>query len=387
MSNPREAVIVSTARTPIGRAFKGSLVDARPDELGAFALARALAEVPELNPAHIDDVILGTANPAGEQGLNLGRLVALLAELPETVTGTTVSRGCASSLDAVRWAAQGIAAGEGDVYVAMGVESVSRVPGSHFSEKDMNPRFAEPGMPDAYITMGETAENVAERYGISRERMDEYAKLSQDRAVAAVASGFFSREISAYTLPDGTVVDADDCPRPGTTIEKLSSLPTPFREDGRVTAGNSCPLNDGGAAVVVMSRQRADELGVTPLARIVSSAVTGLDPAYMGVGPIEAVRAALKRAGMTIGDIDVVELNEAFASQVLAVADETGISIEDQLNPHGGGIALGHPFGMTGARIMTTLINDLRSLDRTFGLETMCIGGGQGMAMIIERLA
>lgn len=359
MSNSRDAVIVSAARTPIGRAFKGSLVEARPDELGAFALTRALEKIPQLDPGRIDDVILGTANPAGEQGLNLGRLVALLAQLPETVTGTTVSRGCASSLDAIRWAAQGIGSGEGDVYAALGVESVSRVPGSHFSEKDMNPRFDEPGMPDAYITMGETAENVADRYGISRARMDEYAKLSQDRAVAAAEAGFFAREISPYTLPGGSVVDTDDCPRPGTSLEKLASLPTPFREDGRVTAGNSCPLNDGGAAVIVMSRQRADELGITPLARIVSSAVTGLDPAYMGVGPIEAVRKALERASLTIGDIDVVELNEAFASQVLAVADETGISIENQLNPHGGGIALGHPFGMTGARIMNTLLNDL----------------------------
>lgn len=387
MAAPREAVIVAAARTPIGRAFKGTLRDERPDDLGAFAVQQALAQVPNIPVDQIDDVLMGTANPAGEQGLNVGRLIAMLAGLPATVTGTTVSRGCASSLDAIRMASHSILAGEGDLFVAGGIESVSRVPGSHFADEDMNPRFAATGMPDAYITMGETAENVASRHGISRQRMDEFAALSQDRAVRARASGFFDREISPYTLVDGTVMTQDDCPREGTTAEKLATLPTPFRPDGRVTAGNSCPLNDGGAAVIVTSRQKAEEWGVQPLARILGSAVTGLDPAYMGVGPIEAIRKVLARTGLTISDIDVVELNEAFASQVLAVADEVKISIEDQLNPHGGAIALGHPFGMTGARIMTTLLNDLQTLDRSIGLETMCVGGGQGMAMIVERLA
>jgi len=385
-----EAVIVSTARTPIGRAFKGSLVDARPDDMAGFAIAEALKKVPAVEPGDVVDVILGAANGAGEQSMNVARNAALLAGLPDTVPGTTVNRFCASSLQSIRMAFHAIKAGEGDTYVAAGVESVSRTGGRGFQKEDMNPRFlpGNDGFINAvYIPMGMTAENVAEQFGISRERQDEFAKLSQDRAVEAQKNGFFDREISPYTLPNGNVVSQDDGPRPGTTIEKLASLQPAFKEGGSVTAGNACPLNDGAAAVVVMSDEKAKALGIQPLARIVASSVSGLAPEIMGVGPIEAVKKVLAQAGMTIGDIDVVELNEAFASQVLAVCDNTGISVEDQLNPHGGAIALGHPFGQTGARIMTTLINDLQTLDKTYGLETMCVGGGQGMAMIVERLS
>jgi len=385
-----EAVIVSTARTPIGRAFKGSLVDARPDDMAGFAIKSALDKVPGLDPADVVDVILGAANGAGEQSMNVARNAALLAGLPDTVPGTTVNRFCASSLQSIRMAFHAIKAGEGDTYVAAGVESVSRTGGRGFQKEDMNPRFI-PGNDDfinaVYIPMGMTAENVADQYGITRERQDEFAKLSQDRAVEAQKNGFFEREISPYTLPNGNVVSQDDGPRPGTTIEKLASLQPAFKVGGSVTAGNACPLNDGAAAVVVMSDEKAKALGLTPLARIVASSVSGLAPEIMGVGPIEAVKKVLAQAGMKIEDIDVVELNEAFASQVLAVCDNTGISVEDQLNPHGGAIALGHPFGQTGARIMTTLINDLQTLDKTYGLETMCVGGGQGMAMIVERLS
>ena len=387
MAPNREAVIVATARTPIGRAYKGSLRTARPDDLAGFAIAAALAKVPAVTPDQIGDVIVGTANPAGEQGLNIGRLAALLAGLPDIVTGVTVSRGCASSLDAIRIAANAIVAGEGDVYVAGGVESVSRTPSAHIDDAEMNPLFGHDPLPDAYITMGQTAENVALQYDISRARMDEYAKLSQDRAVAARDRGFFAREISPYELPDGTVLERDDCPRENVDLAVLAGLPTPFRPDGRVTAGNSCPLNDGAAAVVVRSAQRAADLGIQPLARILGAAVTGLAPEIMGVGPIEAVRRVLERTGLTIADVDVLELNEAFAAQVLAVADTLKISVEEQLNPHGGGIALGHPFGMTGARIMTTLLNGLAATGGTIGVETMCVGGGQGMAMAVERLA
>ncbi len=385
-----EAVIVSTARTPIGRAFKGVLTAGRPDDMAGFAIAEALAKVPGLDPSEIVDVIVGAAMQHGEQSMNIGRNAAALAGLPDSVPGTSVNRFCASSLQSIRMAFHAIKAGEGDVFVAGGVESVSRASGKGFDREDMNPRFVDKTRPDylneMYIPMGFTAENVADKYGISRERMDEFAKLSQDRATQAQADGFFDWEISPYTLPDGTVVSRDECPRAGTTIEKLAQLQPAFRPDGRVTAGNACPLNDGAAAVVVMSDTRAKELGLKPLARIIASAVSGLAPEIMGVGPIEAVRKALAQANMKISDIDVVELNEAFAAQVLPVCDELGISIEDQLNPHGGAIALGHPFGMTGARIMGTLINDLRTLDKTYGVETMCIGGGQGMAMIIERL-
>ncbi len=386
-----EAVIVATARTPIGRAFKGSLVDYRADDMAGFIVQKLMEKVPAVDPADVVDVIIGAANHAGEQGMNVARNIALLAGLPDTVPGTTVNRFCASSLQSIRMAFHAIKAGEGDTYVAGGVESVSRTGGKGFGREDVNPRFVDRSRPDyindVYIPMGMTAENVAEKYDVSRERMDEFAKLSQDRAVAAQESGFFAREITPVTLPDGTVVEKDDGPRPGTTLEKLAELKPAFKEDGKVTAGNACPLNDGAAAVLVMSEDKAKALGLTPLARIIASSVSGLAPEIMGVGPIEAVRKVLAQANMQIGDIDVVELNEAFAAQVLPVCDELKISIEDQLNPHGGAIALGHPFGMTGARIMTTLINDLQTLDATIGLETMCVGGGQGMAMIVERLS
>jgi acetyl-CoA C-acetyltransferase len=385
-----EAVIVATARTPIGRAFKGSLKDVRIDDLGGFIVKTLMEKAGAVDPASIDDVIIGAANHAGEQSMNVGRNIAMLAGLPDSVPGTTVNRFCASSLQAIRMAFHAIKAGEGEVYVAGGVESVTRTGGKGFEKEDMNPRFVDEDRSDfinkMYIPMGFTAENVAEKYGISRERMDEFAVLSQNRAVEAQKNGFFEREITPVELPDGTTVSQDDGPRPGTTIEKLASLQPAFKPDGRVTAGNACPLNDGAAAVLVMSEDKARALGLKPLARIKASAVSGLAPEIMGVGPIEAVRKVLAQAGMSISDIDVVELNEAFAAQVLPVCDEVGISIESQLNPHGGAIALGHPFGMTGARIMTTLINDLETLDKTFGLETMCVGGGQGMAMIIERL-
>jgi acetyl-CoA C-acetyltransferase len=315
----------------------------------------------------------------------------MLAGLPETVPGTTVNRFCASSLQSIRMAFHAIKAGEGDTYVAGGIESVSRTSGKGMSSEDLNPRFLDKKRDDfinqMYIPMGMTAENVAAKYGVSRERMDEFAALSQNRAVEAQKNGFFEREITPITKPDGTVVAQDDGPRPNTTVEALSQLKPAFKPDGKVTAGNACPLNDGAAAVLVMSEEKANALGLTPLARIVASAVSGLAPEIMGVGPIEAVKKVLAQAGMTINDIDVVELNEAFAAQVIPVCDELGISIEDQLNPHGGAIALGHPFGMTGARIMTTLINDLQTLDKRIGLETMCVGGGQGMAMIVERLS
>lgn len=387
----QEAVIVATARTPIGRAYKGSLIDYRADDLAGFIVAELMKKVPSLNPADVNDVIIGAANHAGEQSMNLGRNVASLAGLPASVPGTTVNRFCASSLQSIRMAFHAIAAGEGDVFVAGGVESVTRTLGVGFSGKDMNPRFTDKSREDfvnqMYIPMGLTAENVADMYNVTRQEMDEFAKLSQDRAVAAQENGFFAREITPVTLPDGTVVSKDDGPRANTTLEALGSLKPAFREDGRVTAGNACPLNDGAAAVMVMSASKAAELGIKPLARIVASSVTGLAPEIMGVGPIEAIRKVLALAKMSISDIDVVELNEAFAAQVIPIARETKISIEDQLNPHGGAIALGHPFGMTGARIMTTLINDLQTLDKTYGLETMCIGGGQGMAMIIERLS
>jgi acetyl-CoA C-acetyltransferase len=321
--------------------------------------------------------------------MNLARQVGLLGGLPDTVPGTTVNRFCASSLQTIRMAFHAIKAGEGDTYVACGVESLSRTGGRGFTRDDMNPRFIEGTdgfINSVYIPMGMTAENVAAQYGVGRERMDEFAKLSQDRAVAAQENGVFDREISPYPLPNGDVVSKDDGPRAGTSLEKLASLKPAFKEDGVVTAGNACPLNDGAAAVLVMEEQKARSLGLQPKARIIGSAVSGLAPEIMGVGPIEAVSRLLKATGMSIGDVDVVELNEAFAAQVLPVCDELGIDIESQLNPHGGAIALGHPFGQTGARIMTTLLNDLETLDKTIGLETMCVGGGQGMAMLVERL-
>jgi acetyl-CoA C-acetyltransferase len=385
-----EAVIVATGRTPIGRAFKGSLIDVRPDDMAGSIIKAVLDKIPELDRHSIDDVMVGCGLTHHEQGHNVGRTAALLAGLPDTVPGTTVNRFCASSLQTIRMAFHAIKAGEGSAFVAAGVESVSRTMNKGFEPDDFNPRFIDESRDDfinhVYLPMGITAENVAQRFGVGRERMDEYAKLSQDRAVAASADGFFQREIIPFRLEDGTLIHQDDGPRPGTTLEKLASLPSAFKPDGVVTAGNACPLNDGAAAVIVMSDDRARTLGLTPLARIVASSVSGLAPEIMGVGPIEAVGKVLALAGMKIGDVDIVELNEAFAAQVLPVVDQLGIDIEGQLNLHGGAIALGHPFGMTGARIMTTLLNGLQTADRTIGLETMCVGGGQGMAMIVERL-
>ena len=379
-----EAVIVSTARTPIGRARKGSLVDARPDDLCAFAVRAALEQVPELPREEVVDVMVGCGFPQEKQGMNLGRRVALLAGLSDTVPGTTVNRFCASSLQTIRMAFHAIRAGEGDAFVAAGVESITQVDGYPKSEEELHPALFGDGAPIAnvYIPMGLTAENVAERFDVSREDMDRFAQRSQERAVAAQDSGFFAREITPW---DG--VSADDGPRRSSTLEKLGALEPAFKPGGRVTAGNSCPLNDGAAAVVVMSARRADELGIRPRARILASSVSGVAPEVMGIGPIEAVRRVLAQTGMTIDDVDVVELNEAFAAQVLPVCRELGIDpFGEKLNPHGGAIALGHPYGMTGARIMGTLLNDLETLDRTIGLETMCVGGGQGMAMLVERL-
>ena len=382
-----DAVIVATARTPIGRAGKGSLREERADDLAGFIVSDLMSKIPQVAPDSVDDVICGVGNASGQQGRNLGRLAGQIAGLPNTVPGTTVQRACASSLQAIRMAAHAVWAGEGDTFVAAGVEAVSQF---YPPQDPGNPRFMDSDrvdyIDDFYIPMGMTAENVAVKYDVSRSRLDEFAKLSQDRAVAAQENGFFDREITPYQVADGSLVSKDDGPRAGTTLEGLAKLKPVFKEDGVVTAGNACPLNDGAAAVMVMSDQKANELGLTPMARIVASAVSGLDPKIMGVGPIEAVTKVLAAAGMSIGDIDVVELNEAFAAQVLPICDELGISIEEQLNPHGGAIAVGHPFGMTGARIMTTLLNDLHTLDRQYGIETMCVGGGQGMAMIVERL-
>ena len=380
-----EAVIVAATRTPIGRAHKGSLVDARPDDLVAFAIDAALKQVRGLDRSEIADVMVGCGFPQEKQGMNLGRRAALLAELPETVPGTTVNRFCASSLQTIRMAFHAIRAGEGDAYVAAGVESITQVDGYPKDAEELHPKLFGDNAPIAnvYIPMGLTAENVAEQWDVSREDMDRFAQQSQERAVAAQASGFFEREITAWNG-----VTKDDGPRPESTLEKLSQLEPAFKPDGKVTAGNSCPLNDGAAAVVVMSDTRARELGIAPRARIVASSVSGVAPEIMGVGPIEAVRKALRQAGMTIDDVDVVELNEAFAAQVLPVCRELGVDpFTDKLNPHGGAIALGHPYGMTGARIMNTLLNDLQTLDRELGLETMCVGGGQGMAMVVERLS
>jgi acetyl-CoA C-acetyltransferase len=379
-----EAVIVSTARTPIGRAGKGSLVDARPDDLAAFAVRAALENVPGLPQEEIVDVMIGCGFPQERQGMNLARRVALLAGLPHTVPGTTVNRFCASSLQTIRMAFHAIRAGEGDAFVAGGVESTSQVSGYPKSEEELHPALFGDDAPIAnvYIPMGLTAENVAERWDVSREDMDRFAQQSQERAVAAQQSGFFAREITPWNG-----VDADDGPRPSSTLEKLSALEPAFKPGGKVTAGNACPLNDGAAAVVVMSDARAAELGLQPRARIIASSVSGVEPEIMGVGPIEAVRKVLARAGMTIDDVDVMELNEAFAAQVLPVCRELGVDpFSDKLNPHGGAIAVGHPYGMTGARIMGTLLNDLETMDRSIGLETMCVGGGQGMAMLVERL-
>ena len=384
-----EAVIVDTLRTPIGRAFKGSLAQLRPDEMGAFVVDQLLARNPEVDPAEIEDLFCGVGMPQGLQAFNIARIIALLSEkLPQTVNGVTVSRYCASSLDSIRHAANAVKAGEGDVYIAAGVEWVSR-----YNERteaagidDRNQRLVgNDGQPNAYIDMGITAVNVAKKYGVSRAAMDEYAQRSQELAVKSQEDGFSAREIVPVTLPDGTEVAKDDGPRASSTLEKLSELPEAFEGGGGVTAGNSCPLNDGAAAVLIMSDTRAKELGLAPRARIGTAATHGNEPEDMGVAPIGPIKKLLDRAGMTIGDVGTVELNEAFAAQVIPIMDECDIPLE-KMNTHGGAIALGHPFGMTGARIMGTLLNVMETDDHQIGLETMCVAGGQGEAMIVERL-
>ncbi|MGW6444688.1 acetyl-CoA C-acetyltransferase [Lentzea sp. NPDC055074] len=404
-----EAVIVSAARSPIGRAGKGSLKDVRPDDLVARMIRAALDKVPQLDPAQIDDLMLGCGLPGGEQGFNMARIVSVLLGY-DNLPGTTVTRYCASSLQTTRMALHAIKAGEGDVFISAGVETVSRfAKGSSDSWPDThNPLFGEAEartasvaasgasewldprsvdvVPDVYIPMGQTAENLALLKGISRQEMDEFGVRSQNLAEKAIADGFWAREITPVTLPDGTVVSADDGPRAGVTYEAVSQLKPVFRPDGRINAGNCCALNDGAAALVVMSDTKARELGITPLARIVSTGVSGLSPEIMGLGPVEASKRALALAGLSVSDIDLVEINEAFAAQVIPSYQDLGIDL-DRLNVNGGAIAVGHPFGMTGARITTTLINSLQFHDKQFGLETMCVGGGQGMAMVIERLS
>jgi len=417
-----EAVIVAAARTPIGRAYKGVLKDLRPDDLAAHAVRSALDQVPELDASTVRDLMLGCGAPGGEQGFNLGRVVAVQLGL-DSVPGTTVTRYCASSLQTARMAMHAIRAGEGDVYVAAGVEAVSRGRRGHSDSPPVdegadprdrsrnpwtNPLFADAQsrskarasagaptwtdprergeLPDVYVAMGQTAENVAALRGVSRAEQDEFAARSQQLYEQAAASGFWKREITPITLPDGTVVEADESPRAGTTLEKLAGLEPVFRPDGSVTAGNSCPLNDGAAALVIVSDLKAKQLGITPLARIVSTGVSALSPEVMGLGPVGATRDALTNAGLSVQDIDLFEINEAFAAQVIPSYQELGIPL-DQLNVNGGGIAVGHPFGMTGARIAITLVNSLRWHDKELGLETMCVGGGQGMAMVLERLS
>jgi len=403
-----EAVIVSATRSPIGRAFKGSLASIRSDDMVAQMIAAALAKVPELDPNTIDDLLLGCGLPGGEQGFNMARVVAI--ELGyDSLPGATITRYCSSSLQTTRMAMHAIRAGEGDVFISAGVESVSSFargnsdawPDTHnplFADAEARTAKAAEGgvtwkdpredgkVPDAYIAMGQTAENVAQMTGISREEMDRWGVRSQNRAEEAIKSGHFEREITPVTLPDGSVVSIDDGPRAGTTYEKVSQLKPVFRPDGVITAGNACPLNDGAAALVIMSDTKAKELGLKPLARIVSTGVSGLSPEIMGLGPIEASRRALKLAGMSVDDVELAEINEAFAVQVIGSARELGLD-EDKLNVSGGAIALGHPFGMTGARITNTLLNNLTSQDKSIGLETMCVGGGQGMAMVLERLS
>jgi len=404
-----EAVIVATARSPIGRAGKGSLTQLRPDDLTVQIISAALAKVPELDPRDIDDLLLGCGLPGGEQGFNMARIVAVALGY-DFLPGATITRYCSSSLQTSRMAMHAIKAGEGDVFISAGVEMVSRFgKGSSDSLPDTrNPLFADAGgrtakiaaegatewhdpradgwLPDAYIAMGQTAENVALLRGVSRQDMDDFGVRSQNLAEKAIADGFWAREITPVTTPSGVVVSADDGPRAGVTYQAVSGLKPVFRPDGRITAGNCCPLNDGAAALVIMSDTKAADLGITPLARIVSTGVTGLSPEIMGLGPVEATKQALARAGMSIGDIDLVELNEAFAAQVIPSYQELGIDLA-RLNVNGGAIAVGHPFGMTGARITTTLINSLQSHDKQLGLETMCVGGGQGMAMVLERLS
>ncbi|MFJ9129491.1 acetyl-CoA C-acetyltransferase [Streptomyces sp. NPDC102340] len=403
-----EAVIVSAARSPIGRAGKGSLKDLRPDDLTATIVQAALAKVPELDPRDIDDLMLGCGLPGGEQGNNLGRIVSVQMGM-DHLPGCTVTRYCSSSLQTTRMALHAIKAGEGDVFISAGVEMVSSYgKGTSDTPDTRNPFFAEAQartaavaqqentswhdpredglVPDAYIAMGQTAENLARVKGITRAEMDAFGVRSQNRAEEAIKNGFWEREITPVTTPDGTVVSKDDGPRAGVTLEGVSGLKPVFRPDGLVTAANCCPLNDGAAALVIMSDTKARELGLTPLARVVSTGVSGLSPEIMGLGPVEASKQALKRANLTIDDIDLAEINEAFAAQVIPSARELGID-EDKLNVNGGAIAVGHPFGMTGARITGTLINSLQFHDKQFGLETMCVGGGQGMAMVIERLS
>ncbi|MGW0706084.1 acetyl-CoA C-acetyltransferase [Streptomyces sp. NPDC002643] len=404
-----EAVIVSAARSPIGRAGKGSLKDLRPDDLTATIVRAALDKIPELDPKDIDDLMLGCGLPGGEAGHNLGRIVAVQLGM-DHLPGCTITRYCSSSLQTSRMALHAIKAGEGDVFISAGVETVSRmIKGSSDGMPDThNPLFAEAEarteavakstgaswhdpredglLPDPYIAMGQTAENLARQWGVTRQDMDEFGVRSQNLAEEAIKKGFWEREITPVTLPDGTVVSKDDGPRAGVTLEAVQALKPVFREDGLVTAGNCCPLNDGAAALVIMSDTKARELGLTPLARIVSTGVSGLSPEIMGYGPVEASKQALSRAGLTIDDIDLVEINEAFAAQVIPSYRDLNIPL-DKLNVNGGAIAVGHPFGMTGARITTTLINSLQFHDKQFGLETMCVGGGQGMAMVIERLS
>jgi acetyl-CoA C-acetyltransferase len=405
-----EAVVVATARSPIGRAFKGSLTEFRPDHLAATIIRTALDKVPALDPHTVDDLIVGCGLPGGEQGFNIGRVIAVKLGLDD-VPGTTITRYCSSSLQSTRMAFHAIKAGEGDVFISAGVEMVSRyakgnsdsLPDTHdpdfavaqerttrFSEGDatwVDPRTLGE-LPDIYIAMGQTAENVAQLKGVSRQEQDEFGVRSQNLAEKAIANGFWEREITPVTSPSGQRVEKDDGPRAGVTLEGVAGLKPVFRPDGTVTAGNCCPLNDGAAAVVIMSDTKAKDLGLTPLARIVSTGVSGLSPELMGLGPIEATARALAHAGKSIEDIDLVEINEAFAAQVIPSAREIGIDpFGDKLNVNGGAIAVGHPFGMTGARITTTLINSLQTHDKTFGLETMCVGGGQGMAMVIERLS
>jgi acetyl-CoA C-acetyltransferase len=379
-----EAVIVDAVRTPIGRAVKGSLKDVRADDLAAVPLSALVDRNPGVDFGQTDDLMMGCAMQTGEQGYNVARSAQLLAGIDHHVPATTVNRFCASSLQTLRMAFHAVKVGEGDQYIAAGVEAVSRYGDSPVS---FHPKLdgSEGSLYNVYIPMGLTAENVADRCQVSRESQDEWAATSQQRAVAARDSGHFDREIVAVTLEDGTQVTRDDGPRPGTTVEKLAELKPAFRPDGTVTAGNACPLNDGAAAVLVMSEERAKELGLKPRARIIASSVAAIRPEIMGLGPIPAVKKVLEQAGMTIEDIDVLELNEAFAAQVVPCRDEWGIDPE-KLNPNGGAIALGHPFGMTGARIMTTLLNNLDARDGTIGLETMCVAGGQGQAMIVERL-
>ena len=398
-----EAVIVATARSPIGRANKGSLTTLRPDDMSTQIIEALMKKVPQVQGSEIDDLMMGIGQPAGEGGFNIARVVAVLAGLDD-VPGVTVNRYCSSSLQTIRMAFHAIKAGEGDCFIAAGVETVSRyasgasdiAPNAIFkpsgertklrAQGGQGPWTPPSGLADMYIAMGQTAENVVEVEGVTREEMDRFGVRSQNLACQHVENGFFDNEITPLVLEDGTIVSKDDGPRPGTNYETVSQLKPVFRPDGTITAGNACPLNDGAAAVMVMSEAKAKQLGLTPLARIVASGVSGVNPEIMGLGPIEACRQALARAGMTIDQIDLVEINEAFAAQVIPSAKHLGIPME-KLNVHGGAIALGHPFGMTGARIMATLINGLQYEDKTFGLETMCVGGGQGMAMIVERLS